>query len=130
MTDLAKVLEAYVDCALWSSHVDEAYAAANDMAPDVSLESAGFDRADITREALEAMEDDCASFLACAIDGTDAETLDETHIGHDLWLTRNGHGAGFWDRGLGALGDRLTSLAKPYGESNLCIGDDGKVHVS
>lgn len=28
--------------------------------------------------------------------------------GHDFWLTRNGHGAGFWDRGLGDAGDTLT----------------------
>ena len=48
-------------------------------------------------------------------------------LGHDFWLTRNGHGAGFWDRGLGELGDRLTGLAKPYGTVDLYITDDGKV---
>ena len=35
---------------------------------------------------------------------------------HDYWLTRNRHGAGFWDRGLGDLGDRLTELAHNDGE--------------
>lgn len=25
---------------------------------------------------------------------------DMGQLGHDLWLTRNGHGAGFWDRSL------------------------------
>lgn len=34
----------------------------------------------------------------------------EARAGHDLWLTRNGHGAGFWDRDLGELGDRLTKV--------------------
>ena len=29
-------------------------------------------------------------------------------IGHDYVLTTGGHGAGFWDRGLGELGDKLT----------------------
>lgn len=38
--------------------------------------------------------------------------------GHDLWLTRNGHGAGFWDRGLGALGERLSEAAKGYGSAD------------
>ena len=36
-------------------------------------------------------------------------------MGHDLWLTRNGHGAGFWDRKEleeGDLGDKLTAIAK------------------
>lgn len=31
-----------------------------------------------------------------AVEGVD--TLDPERLGHDLWLTRNGHGAGFWDR--------------------------------
>ena len=28
-----------------------------------------------------------------------------------------GHGAGFWDRGLGEVGDKLTALCRPYGEA-------------
>jgi hypothetical protein len=27
--------------------------------------------------------------------------------GIDFWLTRNRHGAGYWDRGLGITGDKL-----------------------
>lgn len=47
------------------------------------------------------------------------------YFGHDFALTRNGHGAGFWDRGLGELGDRLTAASKPYGESSINIGENG-----
>lgn len=32
--------------------------------------------------------------------------------GYDLALTANGQGTGFWDRGLGELGDDLTAVAK------------------
>lgn len=39
--------------------------------------------------------------------------------GHDFWLTRNRHGAGYWDRGLGNLGKRLTESAHGYGE--VCV---------
>lgn len=39
----------------------------------------------------------------------------ESYAGHDFWLTRVGHGAGFWDRGLGDLGERLTDASKAYG---------------
>ncbi|AXQ62124.1 hypothetical protein SEA_SKYSAND_91 [Gordonia phage Skysand] len=39
-----------------------------------------------------------------------------SHFGHDYLLTRDGHGAGFWDRGLGDLGDYLTDIAKTMGE--------------
>ena len=38
------------------------------------------------------------------------------------------HGAGFWDRGLGDLGDRLTMLAQTYEESDPYVGDDGKIY--
>jgi hypothetical protein len=34
--------------------------------------------------------------------------------GHDLILTANHHGAGFWDRGLGAAGDALTEATRGY----------------
>jgi hypothetical protein len=45
-------------------------------------------------------------------------------------LTRNGHGSGFWDRGLGKVGEQLTAACGPYGSSDLYVGDDGKVYVS
>ena len=48
----------------------------------------------------------------------------------DFWLTRNGHGAGFWDRGLGSVGDELTKNAKPFGSVDAYVGDDGKVYLS
>lgn len=49
--------------------------------------------------------------------------------GLDFALTRNGHGAGYWDRGLGMLGDALTSLAKPYGSRTLGVALDGSILV-
>ena len=50
-------------------------------------------------------------------------------VGHDFWLTRNHHGAGFWDRGLGAVGERLTDATRPYGEVDLYVGDDGAIYA-
>jgi hypothetical protein len=55
-----------------------------------------------------------------------------THAGSDFWLTRVGHGAGFWDRGLGAHGDVLTAACghgTPYGNLDPVIGDDGLVYL-
>jgi len=47
----------------------------------------------------------------------------EAAFGHDFWLTRQGHGVGFWDRsreGLPeALGDLLTEQAKLFGECQM-----------
>lgn len=50
------------------------------------------------------------------------EMTDE-QFGHDFALTRNGHGAGFWDRGLGELGDTLTKWAQTYGETYVELND-------
>lgn len=48
---------------------------------------------------------------------------------HDFLLTRNGHGAGFWDRGLGELGERLSEAAKAWGSADAYEGDDGLVYI-
>ena len=45
-------------------------------------------------------------------------------FGHDLALTRNGHGAGFWDRGLGEAGRVLTDWAESLGELHIFHGHD------
>ena len=37
--------------------------------------------------------------------------------GHDFWLTRNGHGAGFWDGDWPAFqGEMFTNISKSFGE--------------
>ena len=47
--------------------------------------------------------------------------------GYDFWLTRNGHGTGFWDRGLGNIGKRLAGRAAECGSADLYVGDDGRI---
>ena len=51
------------------------------------------------------------------------------NVGHDLWLTRNGHGAGFWDRELGGydgydIGDSLSSACKIMGTKHAYYDGD------
>ncbi len=44
----------------------------------------------------------------------------EAAFGHDFWLTRQGHGTGFWDRQEleeGELGDKLAHMARQAGEA-------------
>lgn len=55
--------------------------------------------------------------------------LDPAQSGHDFALTRNGHGAGFWDRGIGERGDILTAASHAYGTSSAWFGDAGIVHL-
>lgn len=50
-------------------------------------------------------------FLTEAAEPIERSGLTGEQVGHDLWLTAQHHGTGFWDRGLGTVGDRLTELA-------------------
>jgi hypothetical protein len=115
--DIETILRHYVIAALWSS-TDE-----NDEPMD-----SNYDADDIDIDALAEMRVDVADFVAANIQLLLDSGQSEEQIGHDFWLTRNGHGAGFWDRGLGEVGDRLSDACKPYGEVYLYVGDDGKVY--
>ena len=50
--------------------------------------------------------------------------------GHDLWLTRNGHGTGFWDRSMGEVGEKLAKAASNLSQSYVYVSDDGFLEVS
>lgn len=111
---LDKFVRAYLECALWSSTDDEG----NPL-------DAGHDLSDISEDAVKSAIYDCDSFREPAGDML-TEWSDE-QAGHDFWLTRNGHGAGFWARGW-KFGDELSELARSFGEVCLYVGDDGRIH--
>lgn len=69
--------------------------------------------ADLTPATLAAIYKDCANFHAA----TAKFGLPPTQAGHDLHLTRNGHGTGFWDRPeiYGGLTATLTAIATAMG---------------
>lgn len=71
-------------------------------------------RALVTDDAIIALADEVNDFVRSNL--ADVRDMDPGQVGHDFVLTRNHHGAGFWDRGLGEKGDRLTKNAHPYGE--------------
>jgi len=70
---------------------------------------------DFVREFIAENQDDFDEYIeqSSALSHSRAE-----QFGHDLLLTRSGHGAGFWDRGLGDLGDRLSAAARVYGDTS------------
>lgn len=132
-------VSAYIDCALWSTP-NERYrrADSDDADPDDDaefLDNSAYELSDAAREKMTA---DCRNFMAdhgglltAAEAAADAHgfTYDVEQAGHDFWLTRNGHGCGFWDRDLGPVGDQLSAAAKSCGERNLHVGDDDMIHV-
>ena len=109
-------LLAYIECALWSSTDDSGEPL--DAAYYVS---------DLAPETLGRMREDCEAFRNANAALLADWTLDQA--GHDFWLTRNHHGAGFWDRGR-LNGDELTAAAHAFGEQDLYVGDDGRLYLS
>ncbi len=122
--DLAKIDEfthAYLVCALWSSHESD------EKGNVIGNLDDKYDVDDIAPASLATMIQECKEFQE-----QNAELLSQAgsseQNGHDFWLTRNGHGAGFWDRGYPKdLGDALTKAAKSFGECYL-EAYEGKVH--
>jgi hypothetical protein len=82
---------------------------------------------DVAEETWLAAKVDCDKFIKD--NKEDIENEDPTDIAHNFWLTRNGHGAGFWDGGYEEeKGKRLTKSADTFGETWLYAGDDGKLY--
>lgn len=126
--NLEQFTTGYITAALWSS-VDE------NGEPLDAIHAPG----DLPEQTQQAMENDCRKFFQENNDALweyreqraipiDADYSEAECAGHDFWLTRCGHGAGFWDRGMGELGDRLSNAAEAFGNVDLYVGDDGKVY--
>ena len=109
---------AYIVAMMWSS-TDE-----NDGALDLN-----YNEDDIAPETMLRIRADCASF--CYANGVWLGDKMEQG-GHDFWLTRCGHGAGFWDRdGIYPQPNSNTALTKAsegFGNIDPYIAD-GKVYL-
>ena len=103
-------LEGYIECALWSS---------NDPETETPLDDK-YDIGDVDPDLKAHMRQTCADFIYA--NARDLERFveltgrDWSSMGHDLWLTRNGHGAGYWDRYMEAATPQARSDAKLVGE--------------
>jgi hypothetical protein len=115
---------AYIEAALWSSN-DESNGKDGEGKSGEPLDK-NYGPSDISQPTLKRMVADCKKFQGQVWDKISG---DPSLAGHDFWLTRNGHGAGFWDGDWPkAVGAVLTSFSKSYREVNLYVGDDGKIH--
>lgn len=126
--EIDQFTQAYIVCALWSS------TDGNENPLDDN-----YDETDLVEETVKRIVNDCKIFqiaqakLLQQAYQSDVWIMGERYnagdAGHDFWLTRNGHGAGFWDRGLGKIGQDLTDACKAYGECYIYVGDDGQMYI-
>lgn len=125
LTNLDEFTQAYLEAALWSS-------TDGDGTP---LDSEHCVQ-DIVPETLQRMIVDCEKFqrenadaiAVGAVNRRETKYSAAGQAGHDFWLTRNGHGAGFWDGDWPEPSATvLTKAAHAFGEFALYIGNDGKI---
>lgn len=123
--------KAYIECMLWSTNDESTPEGGEPL-------DTNYDIDDIAPEAMKKIVADCERFqrenaaLLAEAEYKGARSREwskEELAGHDFWLTRVGHGCGFWDRDLGDVGDKLTEAAKKFGEVWPYVGDDGKIYV-
>lgn len=127
--DVEAMVAGYVEAMLWAECAcddPEGY-------DDRSFDDLGYTFGDVHPDAMEQARETCRQF--CERNAEDVVAfMEETdrpegHVGHDLWLTRQGHGAGFWDRGAGAVGDRLADAARVLGPAYPYLDDDDLVRL-
>lgn len=88
---------------------------------------------ELAPETIELIKLDCFKFYEdnfIQLSTLDAAGLHSFELsGHDFWLTRARHGAGFWDRGLGEAGELLTEASESFKEVTPYIGDDDLIYL-
>lgn len=84
---------------------------------------------DIDSASVEQAEQDWKLFLDKS--GSLLDGLDLSSVAHDFWLTRHGHGAGFWDGDYEEeVGEKLTDISKTFSELNIEVGENGKLYFT
>ena len=140
---LDDMVAGYVTCALWAG---QDWSLVNDEDPDAPVNPVPWDDnygpEDLSEDAWKTIRDMCRDFVTYVEENIGPDALDTwvsygeswERIGHDFYLTRNGHGAGFWDRWFDGgeretMGNGLADAARTWGESDFYVGDDGKLEV-
>jgi hypothetical protein len=103
------VVDGYIACAIWADCPEEDQK--HCVGPSSEFEAKAYA--------------DVADFLSLLSErGIDSSEWTDEQLGHDFWLTRQGHGTGFWDRGR-AAGQILSDWARTYATKYCYVSDDG-----
>jgi hypothetical protein len=112
-----------IETALWSS------LALGSSSEDSHFDTLGFTVYDLTLEAHVRLELECEQFCRMA-HAAGIPIYDFEDWQHDFWLTRNHHGAGFWDGDYETpIGEKLTEISESFGEVHLYLNGQNKIEV-
>ena len=115
-----KILKGYLEALLWAESDGE-----DPLDKNYSID-------DLSSELVEKSKKDIEKFVAAVEkDGVDLSAHSPEQIGHDLLLTRNYHGAGFWDGDYEEPDESIfDKAAKSLREVQPYVGDDGKIYLN
>jgi hypothetical protein len=113
--NIDEILNSYLETALWAEESEE-----NNL-KDKTIN-------DVDKESVVNSKIEIYNFIKKAQQEAPDElsTYDSKMLGHNLWLSRNGHGAGFFDDN----NDKLQNLARSIKPVDIYLGNDGKVYIS
>lgn len=129
---ISEFVHHYLVAALWSSHDYRNDEDSSEYDPEHSGENMddSYSPEDASPQTLAEAWKDVVSFVnECTRQGIDLSLYGGNHQwsnlaqhGHDLWLTRCGHGIGFWDRGYGEAGQKMSKIARLMGNKD-CVNN-------
>lgn len=126
---MEEFIEGYLEALFWSEVIDQG--TEEEPGPlNGDLFDDHFGPEDLDPEVMEEIRKDCEDFYEAHADEWQGQ-ISDAYAGHNFCLSRNGHGAGFFDaEGLSEdLREKLQDECDPYGSQSLYLGDDGKVYV-
>jgi len=103
--------------------------AETDLDTEESLD-ANYSMSDFDKETVESTKKMLSTFYSKNKKAIEDSGLDLITIGMDIWYTRAGHGAGFFDHSLDSdVEEKLTKGAKALGEYPTVETYDGKISI-
>lgn len=124
MKEISQFTKGYLDCALWSSTGDDG------RPLDATHSIKDIDPKSLEKEIIEV-----EAFRVIYADKLEAAKLSDSRLGHNLWLSRNGHGSGFFDEYFDGSAanfacDQLQEICRDLGSKDLYGGDEKALYFS
>lgn len=112
------IIHHYLFSALWTSEMESKHAV-EDFGYGEQYYTAVEDIGNFLKQAVR--------FLGPYVEHFGDEA--ESRLGHDFWLSRNGHGAGFFDHSLGGTEKKLQEIARTFPEKNVFEAETENIFI-
>ena len=123
MSDRQDFIDAYIEAALWSSTADN-----GDPLDNGNYSLVAETQTAMEREAGEFYDTHAETIGNAECNRGSGEYSQAAQAGHDFWLTRCGHGVGFWDGDWAEpAATILNNASKAAGNRDLYVNESGGI---